>query len=103
MQAIANLAVFAGIRKDISDMDTNEQEVLTELLLLMDKFDLYGKLAIPKRHDVEYEVPELYRLIAQKQGVFVNPAFKENFGLTLIEAAATGLPDGCHGRPARYC
>lgn len=92
LQAIANLAVFAGIRKDISDMDTNEQEVLTELLLLMDKFDLYGKLAIPKRHDVEYEVPELYRLIAQKQGVFVNPAFKENFGLTLIEAAATGLP-----------
>jgi sucrose-phosphate synthase len=92
LQAIANLAVFAGIRKDISAMDANEQEVLTELLLLMDKFDLYGKLAIPKRHDVEYEVPELYRLTAQKQGVFVNPAFKENFGLTLIEAAAVGLP-----------
>ena len=92
LQAIANLAVFAGIRKDITSMDANEQEVLTELLLLMDKFDLYGKLAIPKRHDVEYDVPELYRLAAQKQGVFVNPAFKENFGLTLIEAAATGIP-----------
>jgi sucrose-phosphate synthase len=92
LQAIANLAVFAGIRKDISTMDENEREVLTELLLLMDKFDLYGKLAIPKRHDVEYEVPELYRLTARKQGVFVNPAFKENFGLTLIEAAASGLP-----------
>ncbi len=92
LQAIANLAVFAGIRKDISTMNDNEQEVLTDLLLLMDKFDLYGKLAIPKRHDVEYEVPELYRLAATKQGVFVNPAFKENFGLTLIEAAASGLP-----------
>lgn len=92
LQAIANLAVFAGIRKDISTMDENEGEVLTELLLLMDKFDLYGKLAIPKRHDVEYEVPELYRLTARKQGVFVNPAFKENFGLTLIEAAASGVP-----------
>jgi sucrose-phosphate synthase len=84
--------VFAGIRKDISTMNENEAEVLTELLLLMDKFDLYGKLAIPKQHDVEYEVPELYRLAARKQGVFVNPAFKENFGLTLIEAAASGLP-----------
>ena len=92
LQAIANLAVFAGIRKDIATMNDNEREVLTELLLLMDKFDLYGKLAIPKRHDVKYEVPELYRLTARKQGVFVNPAFKENFGLTLIEAASSGLP-----------
>ncbi len=92
LQAIANLAVFAGIRKDITTMNDSEGEVLTELLLLMDKFDLYGKLAIPKRHDVEYEVPELYRLTATTLGVFVNPAFKENFGMTLIEAAASGLP-----------
>ncbi|MGH7492767.1 MAG: HAD-IIB family hydrolase [bacterium] len=92
LQAIANLAIFAGIRKDIATMDDNEREVLTELLLLMDKFDLYGKLAIPKRHDSEYEVPELYRLAARTQGVFVNPAFTEPFGLTLIEAAACGLP-----------
>lgn len=92
LQAIANLAVFAGIRKDITAMDDNEQAVLTELLLLMDKYDLYGKLAIPKRHDVEYEVPVLYRKAARHMGVFVNPAFKENFGLTLIEAAASGLP-----------
>ena len=92
LKAIANLAVFAGIRKDIAAMDENEQEVLTELLLLMDKFDLYGKLAIPKRHEVEHEVPALYRLAARSNGVFVNPSFRENFGLTLIEAAATGLP-----------
>ncbi len=92
LQMLANLAVFAGIRKDISTMNEGEQEVLTDLLLLMDKFDLYGKLAIPKKHDVDYEVPELYRLVARKQGVFVNPTFKENFGLTLIEAAASGLP-----------
>ncbi|MCG8607217.1 HAD-IIB family hydrolase, partial [bacterium] len=92
LQAIANLAIFAGIRKDIATMNGNEQEVLTELLLLMDKFDLYGKLAIPKRHHVENEIPELYRIVARSGGVFVNPAFKENFGLTLIEAAASGLP-----------
>ena len=92
LQAIANLAVFAGIRKDINKMDDNEREVLTELLLLMDKFDLYGKLAIPKQHDFEYEVPELYRIAARQQGVFVNPAFTEPFGLTLIESASCGLP-----------
>lgn len=92
LQTIANLAVFAGIRKDIETMEENERDVLTRMLLLMDKYDLYGKMAIPKKHDFEYEVPELYRLSASKRGVFVNPAWTEPFGLTLLEASATGLP-----------
>jgi sucrose-phosphate synthase len=89
---MANLAVFAGIRKDITNMEDNERDVLTEILLLMDKYDLYGKIAIPKKHDFEHEVPELYRIAAEKKGVFVNSALTEPFGLTLIEAAACGLP-----------
>ncbi|MGD8210047.1 MAG: HAD family hydrolase, partial [Desulfobacterales bacterium] len=92
LQSMANLAIFAGIRKDITKMEDNEQDVLTEILLLMDKYDLYGKIAIPKRHDFEHEVPELYRIAAEKKGVFVNSALTEPFGLTLIEAAACGLP-----------
>ncbi len=92
LQAIANLAIFAGIRKNIAEMEENERNVLTEMLLLMDRYDLYGKLAIPKRHDFTIEVPELYRLCADSHGVFVNPALVEPFGLTLIEAAACGVP-----------
>ncbi|MDA3785986.1 MAG: HAD-IIB family hydrolase, partial [Deltaproteobacteria bacterium] len=92
LQALANLAVFAGIRKDISTMEENEQAVLTDMLLQMDRFDLYGKMAIPKKHDFATEVPELYRLCAEAKGVFVNPALVEPFGLTLIEASASGLP-----------
>ena len=92
MQALANLAVFAGIRKDIETMEDDEQQVLTDMLLMMDRYNLYGKLAIPKWHDSERDVPELYRIAAEKRGVFVNPAFTELFGLTAIEAAATGLP-----------
>jgi sucrose-phosphate synthase len=92
LKAIANLAIFAGIRKNIVEMEENERDVLTDMLLLMDKYDLYGKMAIPKSHDFEREVPELYRLAAEKKGVFVNAALTEPFGLTLIEAAACGLP-----------
>jgi sucrose-phosphate synthase len=92
LQAMANLAVFAGIRKDIESMQDNEREVLTEMLLRMDRYDLYGKMAIPKKHDFESEVPELYRIAGEKGGVFVNPALTEPFGLTLLEASATGLP-----------
>ena len=92
LQSMANLAVFAGIRKNIPEMEDNERDVLTEILLLMDKYDLYGKIAIPKRHDFEYEVPELYRIAAERRGVFVNSAMTEPFGITLIESAACGLP-----------
>lgn len=92
LQKMANLAIFAGIRKDIDTMEDNEREVLTRMLLLMDKFDLYGKMAIPKTHDFEYEVPALYRIAAERKGVFINPALTEPFGLTLLEASATGLP-----------
>ncbi len=92
LQRKANLAIFAGIRRDIQTMPDNEREVLTEILLLMDKYNLYGKMAIPKRHDTQHEVPELYRIAAETGGVFVNAALTEPFGLTLIEAAASGVP-----------
>lgn len=92
LQLMANLAIFAGLRRDIAAMEENERDVLTEILLLMDKYDLYGKMAIPKRHDFEHEVPELYRIAAEKKGVFVNAALTEPFGLTLLEAASCGLP-----------
>ncbi len=92
LQAIANLAVFAGIRDDIESMPENEQQVLNDMLLAMDRYDLYGKMAIPKHHGSEFDVPELYRLAASSRGIFVNSAFIELFGLTAIEASAAGLP-----------
>ncbi|MCW8803233.1 MAG: HAD-IIB family hydrolase [Ignavibacteriaceae bacterium] len=92
LQEKANLAIFAGIREDIQQMPDNEREVLTEILLLMDKYNLYGKMAIPKRHDTHTEVPELYRIAADTGGAFINAALTEPFGLTLIEAAACGVP-----------
>ena len=92
LQAMANLAIFAGVRKDISEMPADEQDILTNLLLLLDKYDLYGKMAIPKKNDPKLEVPEIYRIAARKKGVFVNATPGENFGLTIVEAAACGLP-----------
>jgi sucrose-phosphate synthase len=92
LQKKANLAIFAGIREDIQQMPDNEREVLTDILLLMDKYNLYGKMAIPKRHDTHTEVPELYRIAADTGGVFTNVALTEPFGLTLIEAAGCGVP-----------
>lgn len=92
LQAMANLAIYAGVRKDITEMPDDEQDILTNLLLLLDKYDLYGKMAIPKKNDPKLEVPEIYRVAARKKGVFVNATPGENFGLTIVEAAACGLP-----------
>src|SRR5690606_40624370 len=92
LQHIANLAIFAGVRKDIEAMDDNEREVLTRMLLLMDRYDLYGRMALPKKHEPDTDIPVLYRIAAGRRGVFVNPALVENFGITLIEAGSSGLP-----------
>ncbi|NCB01369.1 MAG: HAD-IIB family hydrolase [Spirochaetia bacterium] len=92
LQAIANLAIFAGIRDDINEMEEGEKQVLTDMLLLMDRYDLYGKMAIPKHHNPQTDVPELYRIAALKGGLFISAAALENFGLTFIEASSVGLP-----------
>lgn len=91
LQDIANLVIVAGIRDDIRDLDDGAQEVLGEILFLIDRYNLYGKIAFPKQHNPS-DVPLIYRLAAFSGGVFVNPALTEPFGLTLIEAAASGLP-----------
>ncbi len=91
LQKVANLVIVAGNREDIREMDSGAQEVLKELLVLVDFYDLYGKVAIPKHHKPQ-EVPEIFRLAASLGGVFINPALTEPFGLTLLEAAASGLP-----------
>jgi sucrose-phosphate synthase len=87
----ANLAVVAGTREDLRKVSRNVRKVLTEVLYLVDLYDLYGSVAYPKQHSPE-DVPDLYRLAAARRGVFVNPALTEPFGLTLLEAAASGLP-----------
>ena len=87
----ANLLIIAGNRDDIRDMESGAQSVLTNILLLVDAYDLYGRVAVPKSHRAA-EVADIYRLVAAGKGVFINPALTEPFGLTLLEAAASGVP-----------
>jgi sucrose-phosphate synthase len=91
LQEAANLLIVAGNRDDIHDLDEGAQGVLAELLIGIDTYDLYGRVAMPKHHRQE-QVPEIYRLAAASGGLFINPALTEPFGLTLLEAAASGLP-----------
>jgi sucrose-phosphate synthase len=91
LQKLANLLIIAGNRDDIDDLEDGAQEVFHDLLVTIDRHELYGKVALPKHHQ-RHQVPMIYRIAAATGGVFVNPALTEPFGLTLIEAAASGLP-----------
>ena len=81
---------FPGIT-GIGKINPGARRVLFNILYLIDKYDLYGRVAYPKDHTAA-DVAEMYRIAARRKGVFVNPALTEPFGLTLLEAAACGLP-----------
>jgi sucrose-phosphate synthase len=89
LRRAANLVIVPGTRDDIRDMEDGPQDVLKDLLLAIDRYDLYGSVALPK---AVTDIPLMYRLAVSSRGVFVNPALTEPFGLTLLEAAASGLP-----------
>jgi len=59
LQSIANLIIIAGNREDISALDKGARDVLTDILMLIDRYNLYGKVAYPKQHQQE-DIPALH-------------------------------------------
>lgn len=86
----ANLVILAGLRGAMSEGPEEQVAVVQELFDLVDRHDLWGHVALPRRH-TGAEVRALYELAA-RDGVFANPALHEPFGLTIIEAAQSGVP-----------
>lgn len=91
LQDKANLVIVAGTRQRIDDMEPELATNMRALLEAIDDYDLHGCVAYPKQHRAE-DVPAIYGWARERGGVFVNPALNEPFGLTLLEAAAAGLP-----------
>ena len=92
-----NLVLVLGCREDPRQLDKQQREVFQQVFDLVDRYDLYGQVAYPKQHRRE-QIPAFYRWAAQRRGLFVNPALTEPFGLTLLEAAACGIPAVTTGR-----
>ncbi|MGB1621168.1 MAG: HAD family hydrolase [Synechococcus sp.] len=86
-----NLVLVMGCREDSRQLEKQQRDVLQEVFDLVDRYDLYGSVAYPKQHSGD-QIPALYRWATHLGGLFVNPALTEPFGLTLLEAAACGLP-----------
>ena len=86
-----NLILILGCRDNTSKLDSQQKDVFQKIFEMIDKYNLYGKVAYPKKH-TPANVPVIYRWAASKGGLFVNPALTEPFGLTLLEASSCGLP-----------
>ncbi|KAA6420901.1 MAG: Sucrose-phosphate synthase [Trebouxia sp. A1-2] len=91
LRGLANLVLIMGNRELIDSMAGGSAKVLTQVLKLIDNHDLYGSVAYPKRH-TQKDISDIYRLCLATHGVFTNVALQEPFGLTVIEAAAHGVP-----------
>lgn len=91
LQEKANLLLIMGNRDEVNELDPASRKVVLGIMNLIDRYDLYGKVSYPKHHKSD-EGSTMYRYTSMTGGVFVNPALTEPFGLTLIEAAASGVP-----------
>ncbi len=101
LRELANVLVIAGHVDAERSHDDEERSEISRMHALMDHFQLDGEVRwVGKRLDKPF-AGELYRTVADRRGVFVQPALFEAFGLTVIEAMATGLPTfaTCYGGP----
>lgn len=97
----ANLLVIGGhINPDHSN-DSEEVDQIYRMYHLFDSYGLDQEVRWLGMHLNKELTGELYRIIADRRGVFVQPALFEAFGLTVIEAMGSGLPTfaTCFGGP----
>lgn len=101
LQAAANLFVIAGHVNIEDSTDDEERHQIKAMYDLLSHYQLGEKVRWVGKHLDKRLSGELYRYIADKQGIFVQPALFEAFGLTVIEAMASGLPTfaTCYGGP----
>jgi sucrose synthase len=92
LQSLANLIIVAGKINPEHSTDSEEKEQVYLMHDYINKYNLKEKIRWIQGDADRQRVPEFYRLIADKKGVFVQPALFEGFGLTVIEAMRSGLP-----------
>ena len=101
LRSAANLLVIAGYIDSNRSGDREEQEQIHRMHDLMSHYQLDGQVRWVGARLEKSLSGELYRYIADHKGIFVQPALFEAFGLTVIEAMASGLPTfaTCYGGP----
>lgn len=91
LKETTNLIIAAGTIDASKSSDREEKAEIGIIYDLIERYHLHGHIrwlpSIPK-----VETGEMYRVIADKKGMFVQPALFEAFGLTVLEAMSCGIP-----------
>ncbi|KAK9136835.1 hypothetical protein Sjap_007429 [Stephania japonica] len=102
LRDFANLVVVAGYNDVKKSNDREEIAEIEKMHDLIKKYNLDGQFRWISAQTNRAQNGELYRYIADTNGIFVQPALYEAFGLTVVEAMTCGLPTFAtlHGGPA---
>ncbi|MGI0486101.1 sucrose synthase [Pantanalinema rosaneae CENA516] len=92
LQERCNLILVAGKLRTEESTDHEEISEIEKLYHIIDQYNLHGKIRWLGVRLPKADSGEIYRIIADHRGIFVQPALFEAFGLTILEAMITGLP-----------
>ena len=92
LQERCNLILVAGKLRVEESTDDEEKAEIEKLYRIIEEYNLHGKIRWLGVRLPKSDSGEVYRVIADHEGIFVQPALFEAFGLTILEAMISGLP-----------
>ncbi len=92
LQERCNLILIAGKLYTSDSRDNEEREEIEKIYGAIERYNLYNKIRWLGIRLSKSDAGEVYRIIADRRGIFVQPALFEPFGLTVLEAMVSGLP-----------
>jgi sucrose synthase len=92
LRSVANLLIVGGRLRVEESNDRDEREQIERAHKLFEEYGLEEQVRWLEMQTDKTKVGELYRLVADQRGAFVQPALFEAFGLTVVESMSSGLP-----------
>lgn len=92
LQERCNLIILSDKLHSSQALNLDEADEIEKLHNIVTEYNLHGHIRWVGIHLPGIEIGEAYRVIAERQGIFVHFARFEAFGRTILEAMSSGLP-----------